>query len=800
MTGAGGECHIRIDPWRIVEEGFAPERSRFAESLFSLANEHQGVRGFFEEGYGGDSLPGTYVAGIYYPDRTKVGWWKNGYPEYYAKLVNATNWLEIGVEIDGERVDLAAGRHRDFRRELDMRRAVLTRSFIWQGRNGGETSLVFTRFLSMDDPELACVSVAATPLNHTGTIVFTPCLDWNVTNEDANYGEVFWEEAGRRLDPDAAFLLTRTKKTGFDLCAAMAVSATDGAEMVPFADERRLGWRLTVAAGPGRPATLEKFVAVRTSRDHRREVLPDSTLAKARAARERGREPLLAAHDAAMAALWAEHDVLIEGDDRAQQGIRFNILQLLMTYRGRDPRLNIGPKGFTGEKYGGCAYWDTEGVCFPFYLYTNERAALNLLHYRYRHLEAAKENAAKLGLPGALYPMVTMDGHECHNEWEIAFEEIHRNGAIAYAIHSYTEYTGDRSYLHRYGLEILVAICRFWAGRVSFNPRRNCYMLLGVTGPNEYENNVNNNWYTNLMAAWTLEYTLAALDLLARDDPEAYGRLAERLGLGPEERERWREIAERMYYPYDEELGIFVQNDGYLDKEDLTADRIPPGDLPLCQHWSWDRILRSPFIKQADVVQGLYFLPDRFDRECQRRNFDYYEARTVHESSLSPSVHSVVASRLGYWDRAYRLFLRSARLDLEDLNGDTRDGLHLTSMGGTWAAVVQGFAGLSVREDRLSLAPYLPDGWRRYAFRIRFRGRRLEIDVQANGVTIAQSDGEPMEILVHGRTYRLDKDCPVIATNNRGGAECAEKTDGTMGSNESLSLDSDSSTSSASLR
>ncbi|NLG84532.1 MAG: glycoside hydrolase family 65 protein [Firmicutes bacterium] len=764
------DCSSLFEPdaWSIREEGFHPERSRFTESIFSLANEHMGVRGFFEEGYSGDSLPGTYVAGVYYPDRTKVGWWKIGYPEYYARLVNLTNWLMVGVELDGERIDLAIGRFRDFRRTLDMRRAVLTRSYVWQAADGRETGLTFTRFLSLADPELACISVTVTPLDHAAVVVFMPALDGGVINEDANYGEVFLDEVERGLDPEVVFLTMRTRKTAFDVCTAMTVRLRlDGAgkesEKIPFAEGHRLGWRLAVPVAAGRSVTLEKYVAVCTSRDHPRETLARTTTAKAQAAGERGFTELLAEHGKVMAEKWAEYDVEIEGDVCAQQGVRYNILQLLMTYQGRDPLLNIGPKGLTGEKYGGGAYWDTEGVCFPFYLYTDARVARNLLLYRYRHLRAAEENAARLGLPGALYPMATMDGRECHNEWEITFEEIHRNAAIAYAIYSYTEYTGDRSYLFTYGLEVLVAISRFWAGRVTYNPRKDCYMLLGVTGPNEYENNVNNNWYTNLMAAWTIEYTLDALDLLAREDREAHEKLVHRLGLTEQERWRWREIQQKMYYPYDDELGIFIQNDGYLDKEQITVADIPPEDLPLNQHWSWDRILRSPFIKQADVVQGLYFLPDRFDLDCQRRNFDYYEARTVHESSLSPCVHSIVASRIGYREKAYQLFLRSARLDLEDLNGDTRDGLHLTSMGGTWAALVQGFAGMRVKDDRLSLAPYLPSGWRKYSFQIEFRGRRLAITVEEDKVVVGLLSGEVLEILIHDRPYRVSKDQPAIA-------------------------------------
>ena len=266
---------------------------------------------------------------------------------------------------------------------------------------------------------------------------------------------------------------------------------------------------------------------------------------------------------------WKESDIVIEGDVAAQQAIRFNIFQLNQTYSGEDDRLNIGPKGFTGEKYGGGTYWDTEAYCLPFYLSTADASiSRNLLIYRYKHLEKAKENAKKLGFTkGALYPMVTMNGEECHNEWEITFEEIHRNGAIAYAIYNYVNYTGDFSYLGQYGLEVLVEISRFWEERVNYVPAKDQYMMLGVTGPNEYENNVNNNWYTNRIASWTMEYTLDVLEYLKENENARYAELTAKLGLQDVETTKWQDIISKMYYPVDEELGVFLQQDGFLNKE-----------------------------------------------------------------------------------------------------------------------------------------------------------------------------------------------------------------------------------------
>jgi maltose phosphorylase len=429
---------------------------------------------------------------------------------------------------------------------------------------------------------------------------------------------------------------------------------------------------------------------------------------------------------------WKECDITIDGDIAAQQGIRFNIFQLSQTYTGEDERLNIGPKGFTGEKYGGSTYWDTEAYCLPFYLGTaHERVARNLLVYRYKHLARAIENAGKLGFTNgaALYPMVTMNGEECHNEWEITFEEIHRNGAIAYAIFDYARYTGDEEYIVTHGLEVLVGISRFWAQRVNFSDDKKKYVMLGVTGPNEYENNVNNNWYTNYIARWTLLYTLEAIEKIKSSKPQEYSRLQKVLALNDQESAQWKTIAMNMYLPEDANRKIFLQQDGFLDKQLMKVSDLRKEDRPLNQKWSWDRILRSCFIKQADVLQGLYFFEEDFDLETVRRNFDFYEPMTVHESSLSPCVHVILASKLGYEEKAYEMYLRTARLDLDDYNHDTEDGCHITSMAGTWMSIVKGFGGMRIINNELHFNPFIHQQCKSYSFKIENRNRVLKIEV-----------------------------------------------------------------------
>jgi maltose phosphorylase len=345
--------------------------------------------------------------------------------------------------------------------------------------------------------------------------------------------------------------------------------------------------------------------------------------------------------------------------------------------------------------------------------------------------------------------MVTMNGEESHNEWEITFEEIHRNGAIAYAIFDYIRYTGDEKYLTEYGLEVLIAISRFWAQRINWSSHKNKYVMLGVTGPNEYENNVNNNWYTNTIAVWTLKYTQQAIGFVKKDNASRFQEIVKKTSFEEDgEVTKWKDIAEKMYFPEDTKRGLFLQQDGFLDKELMKVTDLKPADRPINQKWSWDRILRSCFIKQADVLQGLYFFEEDYDVSVIRENFDFYEPMTVHESSLSPCVHVILASKIGYKQKAYEFYLRTARLDLDDYNNDTEDGCHITSMAGTWLSVIKGFGGMRVKDGKLSFNPFLPEQWKSYSFRLEFRDRVIKVKVTKDGTETILESGAAMEIVL----------------------------------------------------
>ncbi len=758
------DSRFQPDEWKIIETRFDPVRGRDSESIFALGNGMMGQRANFEETYTGDSLRGNYVAGVYYPDKTVVGWWKVGYPEYFAKVPNAPSWTNIIVRIDDEELDLVKCKVKSFRRELDMKEGVLTRMFTAVMPSGREAEVTARRFLSMDEPELAAISYSVRIKRGGGKLELIPWLNADVYNEDANYDEKFWENESASRDGRRSVVVAQTRKTAFVVATAMEnIFTMNGkpvkGEPVITTTDKTAHCAFTSACADGDTFTVTTYAAVLSSFNHPVDGIAAKAMATAGKAAAKGFDALLEAHRNAWAQKWEHGDIVIRGDIAAQQGIRFNIFQLNQTYTGEDPRLNIGPKGFTGEKYGGSTYWDTEAFVFPFYLSTSDtHVARNLLLYRYKHLGKAIENAKKLGFTGgaALYPMVTMNGEECHNEWEITFEEIHRNGAIAYAIFNYVRHTGDQDYLSEYGLEVLIALSRFWAQRSNWSQEKNRYVILGVTGPNEYENNVSNNWYTNTLARWTLKYTSDILDRLRSASKVKYNAVVTRTHLDTQaELNHWKKIIDNMYLPVHHDLGIILQQDGFMDKLQQTVKDLDPAERPLNQHWSWDRILRSVFIKQADVLQGIYFFEDDFDEDTIRRNFDFYEPRCVHESSLSASIHSVLAARLHDTESAYTLYLRTARLDLDDYNREVKDGLHITSMAGTWLAIVEGFGGMRIRNERVCLNPVIPAAWESYSFIIRYRNNPFRVEVNGTKVIVVNLSQAEIPLAVYGEQVTL---------------------------------------------
>ncbi|RLJ61510.1 maltose phosphorylase [Lacinutrix venerupis] len=756
--------YIQPDNWSIIEEGFDKERVKSSESLFSIGNGAMGQRANFEEQYTGSTFQGSYIAGVYYPDKTRVGWWKNGYPEYFAKVLNAPNWIGINVEINGEQLDLnSCVSVSNFRRELNMQEGWLSRSFTATLQNKLEIEVKALRFLSLDLDEVGAINYQVKPLNGEATIKFQPYLDSGITNEDTNWDDQFWDTLNVSTENEQAFIEAKTMKTAFHTCTFMQSSVfvnKTKQEQTPKVDKQAntVSFTYTVSVNSGETASIQKFGGYTVDRNHDKNQLVAAAKKALDTASDLGFNALLNNQKEAWSKIWEMSDITINGDVKAQQGIRFNIFQLNQTYLGKDSTLNIGPKGFTGEKYGGSTYWDTEAYCIPFYMATkDQQVARSLLQYRYNHLEKAIENAEKLGFKNgaALYPMVTMNGEECHNEWEITFEEIHRNGAIAFAIFNYYRYTGDYSYIPEMGLEVLIGIARFWQQRSTFSTDKNKYVILGVTGPNEYENNINNNWYTNYLAKWCIDYALEQIEKVKEGHHEDYLRIVGKTKITHEELHAWKKVADNMFFPYSEKYQVYLQQDGFLDKELITVADLPNEDRPINQKWSWDRILRSPYIKQADTLQGFYFFEDQFSTEELKRHFDFYEPFTVHESSLSPCVHSIQAAKLDQMEQAYTFYLRTSRLDLDDYNKEVEEGLHITSMAGTWMSIVEGFGGMRVKNDTLHFEPRIPKEWKAYSFKVNFRDQILKVNVSQAETTFELEGNTDLNIIINSNPLTI---------------------------------------------
>lgn len=758
--------YIKPDNWSIIEEGFDAERVKSSESLFSIGNGAMGQRANFEETYSGETFQGSYIAGIYYPDKTKVGWWKNGYPKYFAKVLNAPNWIGIDIQINEENLDLHhCTAVKNFRRELNMKEGWYNRSFEATLKNGTEIAVNIRRFLSLDLDETGIIKYEITPLNKDAKIVYKPYIDAGVTNEDANWDEKFWEPLEVKKAANEAFVTAQTFKTHFKVTTFMHNTIFANGENVNIspstidstADKIQFTYGTIIAKG--QTSSIQKIGGYTVSLNHENTLTAAEKCIKTAVAL--GYETLLQNQINAWSKIWEMSDITIDGDVKAQQGIRFNIFQLNQTYLGKDSRLNIGPKGFTGEKYGGSTYWDTEAYCIPFYMATkDQQVARNLLTYRFNQLDKAIENAKdNLGFKNgaALYPMVTMNGEECHNEWEITHEEIHRNGAIAFAIYNYHRFTGDYSYIPEKGLEVLIGIARFWHQRASFSKAKNQYVILGVTGPNEYENNINNNFYTNYTAKWCIDYAEEQINKVAAEYPGDHQRIMEKVALSPAEILEWKKVADNMYFPTSEELGIYLQQDGFLDKELIPVKDLDRSQRPINQKWSWDRVLRSPYIKQADVLQCFYFFEDHFSKEELKRNFEFYESFTVHESSLSPCVHSIQAAVLDKMDMAYTFYLRTSRLDLDDYNKEVEEGCHITSMAGTWMSIVEGFGGMRVKNDQLHFSPKIPKEWNGYSFKINFRNQILKVAVNHNETTFTVDSDQDLTLVVNGNPVTAEK-------------------------------------------
>ncbi|HEU0291950.1 MAG TPA: glycosyl hydrolase family 65 protein [Anaerolineales bacterium] len=733
--------YLCVDPWKLIEDGFHPDRSEVSESLFSLANEHQGVRGFFDEGYSGKSLIGAYLNGIY-EERFTEGMAYRGISNRLAFMVNTVNWLYTRIEVDGETLDLSKSKFSDFRRELDFRSGELQREFVWETETGKRLKLVFQRLLSMDIKELACQQIRITPLNSSGKVTLTMGLDFSILHRMFNQN--FWDCV--RKDNDA--LLCVTNNIGHRLFAGMKVYTDAG--QTPIEAEKFIGVRLDVDVAEGRESVVGKSVALCSERNpvQALDEAWEQGMSQLHAyASTNNYDEVLECNRAYWEKFWAKSDITIDGDADTQQGIRFCIFQMQQTYRGVIDGANIGAKGLTGEAYNGNAFWDTETYCLPFYLFSNPKAAKALIDFRYKTLPQAIARAKDLDCEGACFPIATSDGTESCTLWQHASLQFQPTTAVAYGIWHYVHVTGDTEFLRAEGAELLIQICRFLASRGQWSAKGK-FGYYAVMGPDEFQMMVNNNAYTNYMAKRTFEFALQVLEDI---DLAALGSSQDELG-------KWRHMAEEMFIPYDPETKLYEQHEGFFNLPHIDVDAIPVEDFPLYHHWSYDRIYRNDMIKQPDVLMFMLLHNQSFSLEEKRANYDYYEPRCIHESSLSPSVHSIFAAELGRHQEAFDFFHFATRIDLDNYNRNTHEGIHTTSIAAAWMNIVYGFGGMRSDGEMLSFNPSISAHWNGYSFQVTYHGSVIRVEVSHGKAIFSVTDGEPVSVKVCGHVMEVNRD------------------------------------------
>ena len=760
------------ETWRLVERMHDSARAGLHEALFTLGNGRIGVRGSHEEA---QQWPGATQGSIYingFHDTEAIHHPENafGLARQNEFLVSVPDGKSIRWSVDGDVFDPLTGTIENYRRVYDMREASLCRSFIWTSPKGRRVSVESRRIVCLSRPQLYAIEFSVTAIDEAVHIGIESCLDARghvgASSDDPRTGST---AAGNALvqidssrDGDSIMLAHRTQRSGLLLASAVAQQVSGGVVVSePFGEPDCPGTRYAVQLAPSQRTVLTKYCALVSSLE-----TPASQLARTAAdvlaqAANAGFDRLLAEQWEALAQWWKDADVEIEEDQLLQQGMRFNLLHLLQS-AGNDGRSNIAAKGVTGSGYDGHYFWDTEIYILPVLLHIRPELARSLLEFRFNTLDAARARARELNHPqGALFPWRTITGRECSAYFPAGTAQLHINADIAYAVKRYWEATGDDAFMAGMGAELVFETARIWLSHGSMAERdgRETFQIHTVTGPDEYTALVDNNFYTNAMAQMHLLLAHEVAQWLASANPLADERIRQRIGLDADEPARWRAAADLMYLPYDNERGIHPQDDSFLSKQrwDLSAEGTR---RPLLLNYHPLVIYRHQVCKQADVLLALLLLGDQFSQAEKKRDFDYYEPLTTHDSSLSRCIFGIVASEVGYASKAFDYFVDGVRTDLDDHHGNTANGVHTAAMAGAWHGVVAGFAGMRMHRGTPAFAPQLPNGWKRYAFRLKAGGAQLHVCVDHLGAHYQLVDGLQLTLKHRGESVVLTRTVP----------------------------------------
>ena len=706
-----------------------------------------GVRDFFEEGFSGKQLIGTYFNGIIENALEEIPNAYKGIAKRTHFTINSVNFFKCKLTVQGEELDLNKSSFKDFRRVLDMRSGLLTREFVWLVK-GHEIKIKFSRLLDMVQCENAYqqISICSNDDVRLHLILYldNSILHWG------NY--CYWNVDSFIKKNDIYGLESKTISTNQSLVALMSVNQT-AHSMVEKDKELSNHYYLNLKAGVETVVERKVTVVVDKTGSESISSLKNKAFDLMKKRKNETFADLLASNTAYFSTVWEKSDIEIEGNDMDQQGIRYCLFQLEQNYHGYAEDNNIGAKGLTGEAYSGHAFWDSETYCLPYYLFSNQKAALNLLLFRYHTLEEAKARAADLDCVGACYPIATRNGKEACTLWQHASCQLQPTSGVGYAIYHYMNIYKDHDFMQKYGLEMMLEICKFLLSRGQYSADYKTFGYYGVMGPDEFQMMVNHNTYTNFMGKKMFEYLFSLLDSHEYETKE----LLDKCGYTDELLEQMHEACDKMLILYDEKTKLYEQHDGYFKLPHIDIHSIPVTDFPLYSHWSYDRIYRNDIIKQPDVLMFMFLYSSEFTLEQKKANYEFYEPRCIHESSLSPSIHSIFASELGKDKEALDFFSFATRLDLDDYNRNTLEGLHMTSIAAAWMNIVYGFLGLRSDKEEISIAPSLPSRWNKYAVNIYYQNRKIRISVHKNRIHFSLT-GEPITLKVYNKPLLIKDD------------------------------------------
>ena len=768
-TATDAAHQASIDPWRLVHV-HRPNTNEQAklESLFALANGMLGVRGGLEEGR--SPTQGTFLTGVW--ERTPIEYHERfpGFARTTDTRIPVADGTRIGLRLGEALVDLDEGEWLAFEQALDLRAGNLQRTLQWRSPTGVTLQIDAERIVPLHTPNMLCIRYRVTSIDYRGPITLESALIASGTAaEQGDDPRIGVRVAGglsiTALDSDQvlASICQRTQNSHIRLASGqrhrLAQPGLAFARAI-IEDGQGVQQHYTAELHPGQSIVLEKYVAYAWSLPHGGDTeasLLDTVTASLEQALTQDFESHRANQARACDAFWREADLMIDGDPAIEQALRFNLFHLLQS-TSRDGSGSAAAKGLTGEGYEGHYFWDAEAFILPVLALTSPEQARSMLEYRVHTLDRARAHAREMNHPvGALYAWRTISGDECSAYFLSGSAQYHINAAIAFALRLYVDATGDTHFLVRGGAEVLFETARLWHHVGNYNPRRdNAFCICQVTGPDEYTALVDNNYYTNHMAQQHLRYAAMIAAQLAHEQPAEYARIADTLHLSEQEVAAWLAAADAMYLPVDPALGIFPQDDDFLDKPRLpTPQASGQGHRPLLLQMHPLTIYRHQVCKQADVLQAFVLAGNAIDKESKRRNFDYYEDVTVHDSTLSASTFSIVASEVGYTSKAYHYFLDTLRVDLDNLHGNTSHGVHMAAMAGSWLALTWGFGGMRPVNGRPAFAPVLPDAWKGYRFGLRWQDAHIRVSVSESGVEYALTEGTQAEILHHGQSLLL---------------------------------------------